>query len=234
MALIKCSECGRNVSDRADKCPNCGNPIQRDFVLDSDNKPKRKYGLYALLLLLLIGGGYYVYTHFTIGVLSALGDEKKDIALSPQLIEALKDYQSVKEFSDGLAAVKNKEGKWGYINSKGEEVIPCKFELEDEKWESVDRFQDGLAKIHKGGKWSLINRQGETVVPFVYDYIEDYSDGLAAVRNEQSLYGYIDKSGKEVIPCKYEGAHFCDEGMASVCRKGFWGFIDKKGNEVIE
>ena len=27
MALIKCSECGRNVSDKASACPNCGCPI---------------------------------------------------------------------------------------------------------------------------------------------------------------------------------------------------------------
>lgn len=27
MSLIKCSECGKQVSDRAKSCPNCGNPI---------------------------------------------------------------------------------------------------------------------------------------------------------------------------------------------------------------
>jgi uncharacterized membrane protein YdbT with pleckstrin-like domain/RNA polymerase subunit RPABC4/transcription elongation factor Spt4 len=28
MALIKCSECGREISDKANSCPGCGNPIQ--------------------------------------------------------------------------------------------------------------------------------------------------------------------------------------------------------------
>ncbi len=27
MALIKCSECGKEVSDKARTCPYCGNPI---------------------------------------------------------------------------------------------------------------------------------------------------------------------------------------------------------------
>jgi DNA-directed RNA polymerase subunit RPC12/RpoP len=27
MALIKCEECGREVSDKATACPNCGSPI---------------------------------------------------------------------------------------------------------------------------------------------------------------------------------------------------------------
>ncbi|MCH7905614.1 MAG: zinc-ribbon domain-containing protein [Armatimonadetes bacterium] len=28
MALIKCKECGREVSDNAASCPHCGNPIK--------------------------------------------------------------------------------------------------------------------------------------------------------------------------------------------------------------
>ena len=29
MALIKCTECGKDVSDKAAACPNCGNPIKK-------------------------------------------------------------------------------------------------------------------------------------------------------------------------------------------------------------
>ena len=36
MALIKCSECGKEISDKANNCPNCGCPIDkiRDFSED--------------------------------------------------------------------------------------------------------------------------------------------------------------------------------------------------------
>lgn len=27
MALIKCPECGKEISDKAKSCPNCGNPM---------------------------------------------------------------------------------------------------------------------------------------------------------------------------------------------------------------
>jgi uncharacterized membrane protein YvbJ len=30
MALIKCSECQKEVSDKAKSCPSCGNPITED------------------------------------------------------------------------------------------------------------------------------------------------------------------------------------------------------------
>ena len=29
MALIKCEECGKEVSEKAASCPNCGNPINK-------------------------------------------------------------------------------------------------------------------------------------------------------------------------------------------------------------
>lgn len=29
MALIKCPECGADISDKADSCPKCGNPMSK-------------------------------------------------------------------------------------------------------------------------------------------------------------------------------------------------------------
>lgn len=43
MAIINCSECGSNISDKAEKCPHCGNPInisqpQKVEVTSAPNK----------------------------------------------------------------------------------------------------------------------------------------------------------------------------------------------------
>ena len=52
-------------------------------------------------------------------------------------------------------------------------------------------------------------------------------------------YGYIDKSGKEVIPCKYDeydwnGDGYFHEGLAEVrLDDSHWAWIDKKGKEVV-
>ncbi len=32
MALIKCKECGKEVSDKAGACPNCGCPIEKESI----------------------------------------------------------------------------------------------------------------------------------------------------------------------------------------------------------
>lgn len=41
MALIKCSECGKEISDKADVCMNCGNPIQK--AIKQEKIKKRKF-----------------------------------------------------------------------------------------------------------------------------------------------------------------------------------------------
>ena len=40
MALIKCSECGKEISDKAKVCPNCGNPLEENVIKVFFEKPK--------------------------------------------------------------------------------------------------------------------------------------------------------------------------------------------------
>jgi len=42
MALIECNECGKEISDRADTCPNCGNPIKA--VIENAVSPEEGAG----------------------------------------------------------------------------------------------------------------------------------------------------------------------------------------------
>ena len=37
MALIKCSECGKEVSDKASACPNCGAPVEIENNMQENN-----------------------------------------------------------------------------------------------------------------------------------------------------------------------------------------------------
>ena len=53
MALIKCSECSKEVSDKAQACPNCGSPIAADHVtLTLTGFPRRYIGSKAVDVLL--------------------------------------------------------------------------------------------------------------------------------------------------------------------------------------
>ena len=75
MALIKCSECGQMISDKATKCPKCGCPtkvemvrhqedVARDMPVNYEEESHTNKWLYviiALLLAVLAGGGYWWY-----------------------------------------------------------------------------------------------------------------------------------------------------------------------------
>ena len=37
MALIKCSECGKQISDKSDKCVHCGCPIPKTYETNTSN-----------------------------------------------------------------------------------------------------------------------------------------------------------------------------------------------------
>ena len=59
MALINCPECGKEVSDKAEKCPNCAHPINdfKPFVSDSkEGCFLQSMNLGCLLLFGIIGG----------------------------------------------------------------------------------------------------------------------------------------------------------------------------------
>lgn len=153
-------------------------------------------------------------------------------------------FEDVLDFSEGLAAVK-RDGKWGYIDPTYE--LPFRI---DNKYEAVHNFSEGLAAVKRDGKWGYIDVNGKEVVPCQYDQTQDFSEGFAAVVLGGEWYefpmngelvmsgyggewGYIDKNGKEVIPCQYESAHSFSEGLAAVGTFGLWSFIDKTGEEVI-
>lgn len=63
-------------------------------------------------------------------------------------------YQNVRSYSEGVAPVQTSNGKWGYINTQNQLVIPARFE-------DAKEFKDGRAAVKINGKWGFINKRGE-------------------------------------------------------------------------
>lgn len=150
------------------------------------------------------------------------------IAISCQL-----SYAQIKVVVPGLDPYQNeltpvkKNGKWGYKNSSGKLVINYKFD-------NPDVFQDGVAGVTLNGKDGLINTKGEILVPFgKYKSIYLFHEGLAQVIGQNSLYGFINAKGKEVIPCKYVSAGAFLDGLSQVENNNKIGYINKSGKIVV-
>ncbi len=83
------------------------------------------------------------------------------MVLTPEFIKAIQGYDEIGVFSEGLAAVK-KDGKWGYINTKGEVAIPITIDTNY----GVGRFSEGVAYVvdeDRSYGFRLIDTNGKTV-----------------------------------------------------------------------
>jgi len=149
------------------------------------------------------------------------------------------------------------EGKWGFIDRIGREVVPVEYDR-------VGAFREGRAAVMKDGMVGFVDETGAVVIPLTYAYESDgssfvawyqdimpyFSEGLAAVCDgdvESGPYGYIDRDGNVVIPFEYSYAAPFSQGLAYVSEGGVlatynrydddiagkYGFIDKTGAVAV-
>ena len=116
-------------------------------------------------------------------------------------------------------------GKWGFVDKDGREVIPLKYDY-------AEIFYEGLARVKLNEKYGFVDKDGREVIPLKYDNAGDFSEGLAYVELNEK-YGFVDKDGREVIPLKYDHVQRFSEGLAWVKLNKKRGFVDKDGREVI-
>ena len=139
-------------------------------------------------------------------------------------------YLYVDFFSEGLAAVRDEKNDMGYVNRKGEPVIPTQFQ-------TTRAFSDGLAVVEKkDDTYAYIDKTGKIVIDASkYRYVDSFSEGMARVwkvEGNTRRCGFIDKTGKEVIPCQYDWVgHFID-GVTYVLQNQQLWTMDKTGKKL--
>lgn len=135
------------------------------------------------------------------------------------------DYdQVIFSHGDDYAIVKL-DGKYGYINREGEEVIPLMFE-------NATLFDDDVATVQFNGKWGVIDRDGNRLIEFKYERLMAFCNGVT-VAQKGKKWGAIDPADNPVIPFKYKHiTHFNDAGLALAKKGKDWGVINPKGETV--
>lgn len=106
---------------------------------------------------------------------------------------------------------------------------------QDAQWQfEGDPVEGMILVMDQDNKWGFLDEKHNVVVPCVWDYAQDFAEGMAQVCKDED-YGFIDKTGKLVIPCQYAKVYDFSEGLAGVmdAKTGKYGFIDKTGRVVI-
>jgi hypothetical protein len=123
-----------------------------------------------------------------------------------------------------LTLLKSTDGKYGYKDAVGKEIVPAIYE------NVVLDEASGLISVKLNNKYGIINKNGMLVADIKYDY-SAVSEGLCLVELDKK-YGYLDSKGKQVIPLIYDDANLFKEGLARVMQQKKWGIIDKTGKVI--
>ncbi len=214
MALKNCTKCGASVPEGSATCPQCGNPMGQN-----ENKPKQKMwtaiiaaavvvvGVCCILLFMLSKGCAKKAPSVNLDPTSGQSDttevesvDENLVQLTPEFIEAIQQYDQLSLFSEGYAAV-CKNGKWGYIDKAGQEVIPCKYD-----W--ANTFHEGLASVRFSydSGYGFIDTTGREVIRHRREIAVpgDFSEGLVVVKNEGNDHFFVlDKEGRKVFQGSY-------------------------------
>jgi hypothetical protein len=160
-------------------------------------------------------------------------DPKGKIVIKPAYLEA-------SSFSDGVAMVKSADDPEtnDYIDKAGKLLF---------KRDEYLSFSEGLASVEEYGEegvsFVFFDKAGKEALRVSgYLMVGEFHDGRALViKGEPSggeagsaRYGFIDKTGKEVIAAAYKGATRFSGGFAAVLSGRKVGFIDTKGTMVIK
>ena len=106
MALINCPECGKEISDQAKTCPNCGIRIKRKKTEEEKKKTLKKCGIILGIVVLLAGlvvGGYVSYKYYFAPL--QVYKEANVYAESGNYDEAIRAYSEVADFKDSESKI---------------------------------------------------------------------------------------------------------------------------------
>lgn len=149
------------------------------------------------------------------------------------------EYDWIGDYENGYACV-SKNGKVGYIDKKGEIIIPIEYYSKY----SGSFTEYGVVILSNGSKCGIVNSKNQVVIPFDYDYICDPRWGWEESQAENadytfllqknSLWGLADKFGNIVAYPQYDRIElFSENGLAAVRQGDYEGYINTDGDEVI-
>jgi hypothetical protein len=121
-----------------------------------------------------------------------------------------------------------KNGKWGFVDTKGNEVIPFVFD-------AASSFRDGIAKVEKNNETGYIDSTGKFYLLDDYDRINILSAGLIEIEkyNLSGLYSTVDQ--KKLFEPRYQKMKYLGNDRLLVYDPvaSKYVFLNKKGERVF-
>ena len=145
---------------------------------------------------------------------------------------------------NNMVVIKNKEGKYGYINVQGEFIIPCKYQLAypyHNEYALVMEDEENIYFIDKKGhKVAEINGDNkEETLYFIYNHISLWNhgiwEGVIPYVADGNKFGLKKINDDIIVPAdeKYKAITCVYNGFCIYQTDNGYGIMDKSGETVI-
>jgi len=134
------------------------------------------------------------------------------------------EYEDADDFFNGFARVK-KNGRFGLVNTRMQEVIPTRFER-------VGDVSQNRIVVSENNKFGAMDTTGRWAIKPSYELLFPATDGMMGFM-QKNLFGFIDLNGTEKVPAVYPSIKPFAEGKAAVLKDGKWGFINASNEWVL-
>src|SRR6185295_19440553 len=108
------------------------------------------------------------------------------------------------------------------VSSHSEHGPYVDFEAPGFWWLEVPCAAEGLGRVKLQDGFGFIDKSGNVLLRGYKD-TKGFSEGLAAVSDENGRWGYIEKTGSVIIPYQFEHAQNFSDGLARVLVNNHWG-----------
>lgn len=169
-------------------------------------------------LIFILAAGIFLYSF------NSYEPENPEGAIKKPLEQRIEECESINYFPFARGyALTQVDTIFGLIDKKGNFTVePIYQHL---SYSDPDLIRAQTLK----DKWGFIDKNGNILIDTKYDFAEEFSEGLAAVKIGDK-WGFINTGGELVIDAKYDGADSFEDNTAAVKISGKWGLIDKNGN----
>jgi len=120
-----------------------------------------------------------------------------------------------------IPVMKNK--KWGYADMTGKIKIQPKYDM-------VESFHNGIAKVKSKGFFGVIDSTGASVIETVYDNVIPQENYLSVVK--ESKFGVLTKNATLILPCAYRSIDLIGNKILRGVNENRLIYVDLSGKIV--
>ncbi len=166
------------------------------------------------------------------GELSGLVSPDGKVLIEPK-------YSYIANFRYGRAIYSDRNGKLGYLDEQGKEVIPAQYD-------QAFGFNKGFAAVQKDNEYFLIKPDGSTItsignrIPAEYDPFvapqlqqsEEQAEFLLFTQQEPYAMGLMDKNGNEILLPKFQNISMPVNGVVIASQEDYAYLVKLDGTPV--